>query len=97
MDPTKNMSPLSSKDVNRSSFRNVVFSSFLEYRTMGKIQNPRSSEKLGTDNIPDMFAIIHIRISCVPISYIKRQEFKYFNFIVSNSVWNVFLHSELRI
>jgi hypothetical protein len=33
----------SPEDGNRSSFLNVVFSSFLEYRTKDKVQNPSNS------------------------------------------------------
>jgi hypothetical protein len=34
----------SPKDVNGPSFRNFVFSSYLEFRTMGKLQKPNDSE-----------------------------------------------------
>jgi hypothetical protein len=33
----------SPEDGNRSSFRNVVFSSYLEFRTMSKVQEPSKS------------------------------------------------------
>jgi hypothetical protein len=33
-----------SEDGNRSLFRNIVFSSYLEFRTMGKVPKPTDSE-----------------------------------------------------
>jgi hypothetical protein len=38
------VSPLSPEDRNRSSFQNVVFSSFLEYWMMDKVEKFRNSE-----------------------------------------------------
>jgi hypothetical protein len=35
----------SSEDENRLSFRNVVFSSYLESRTMNKVHKPSDSER----------------------------------------------------
>jgi hypothetical protein len=35
----------SPEDRNRSSLRNVVFSTFLEYLTMDKVQEPSNSER----------------------------------------------------
>jgi hypothetical protein len=35
----------SPEDGNRSSFRNVAFSSYLEFRTMGRDQKPSDSEQ----------------------------------------------------
>jgi hypothetical protein len=36
----------SPEDGSRSSFRNVVFSSYLEFRTMDKVQKPSDSERI---------------------------------------------------
>jgi hypothetical protein len=39
------VSLLPPEDGNRSSFRNVVFSSYLKFRTMDKVHKPSDSEK----------------------------------------------------
>jgi hypothetical protein len=47
-DTTENTSLSSLEDGSRSSFRDVVFSIFLEHRTMDKVQKPSNSEYLRT-------------------------------------------------
>jgi hypothetical protein len=45
MEPYRGIVSLfSPEDGNKSRFRNVMFSSYLELRTIGKVQNPRNSE-----------------------------------------------------
>jgi hypothetical protein len=54
---------------NRSSFRNVIFSSYLEYRTMDRVHKPSVSECYAPSSEPFRLYLLSETISCVVLLF----------------------------